>query len=1050
MWRSAVTENVDVTVELHNRLSVPAEEAKHSVNDLGDEVNELDGEMAAADVTSGRFARALKALGRAARGTRNDLDSTNTSTKKLSLLSRVAGGDIGNFGDKMKKAGGGAKFFKTLIGSIKFSAFAALATIAATAVSALGAASYAAAAGLSPMVGVLGAIPAGIAGLLAVVGAVKLGIAGIGPALKVMLNAKSTAEDVAKAMAGLSPPAQAFAQELLDVKKRTDGWSAAIQGAMLPSFTDSLRRLTRIFPVVRKGLVDTGGAVGRLAESVSVVLAHSGDALQQTFARNTRIIDNGLTPALVAFVKIFRDFMVAGGPLAERFADWVGQAATNLAQLVQHGRRSGNLEDFLNRAGTLASNVGHILADVAVALFNIGKESGGLSSMMGNSIGNLAAEWRAWTETVAGKNAIRQWFDDARPAVQAFGQMLSIIGRGFAGLATNGDLAGLIRQINEQLLPAIFGLANGAAASLGPALVEAAAAFLKFQTILSFSPLADILLGIATAADGVLTVVNELPGPLKFLIATMVAFKLVMRGVGLGMIALKGPIGGLNSGFGDIRAGMQLYSEGLTGMARVSGAAKGALVGLGSAAKSLMGALGGPWGIAIMVATIGIGKFMQSQAKAKQQVDDLAASLDQQTAAITDNTRALAAQDLESSGALKLAQSLGVGLDLVTEAALGSASAIDQLNTLRLQQLHNTDPGVQLEKESQNWNELDRQLGIVTNSLGDAQDKTRRMAEATGQATGAIGAGLQAQDGYAHGVDGSADALERQANATDRTRVASIALNDTLVAQQRTLIGFRQAVANSEKTLAADTKTMNLHSQAGRDNRSALLDVAEAASAVTDQAQRTRAIKEARKYIATWADEAGFGTQQAKDYADSLFNLASQASGLPKHAEVDVKVYGVSEALASLQQVALASKRRQMDLVLGTARREGGPTWTGETFTVGEAGPEVWVGASGAVDVIGKFGREQRRFTEPGYVLTNEYYEQTVAAAPLPVAMAAPVQAASPHQPPPREPSESDGFPVPPINITMPASGHNLTEAEVEAAALRAYRRFERERKERH
>lgn len=86
--------------------------------------------------------------------------------------------------------------------------------------------------------------------------------------------------------------------------------------------------------------------------------------------------------------------------------------------------------------------------------------------------------------------------------------------------------------------------------------------------------------------------------------------------------------------------------------------------------------LGGPWGLAMMTATVLLGDYMSQQAKSKGYVDSLTAALDDQTGAATRNA---IASNLQEEGWLEYAQSVGVGADVVIDAALGSAEAMQVL-----------------------------------------------------------------------------------------------------------------------------------------------------------------------------------------------------------------------------------------------------------------------------------------------------------------------------------------------------------------------------------
>lgn len=68
----------------------------------------------------------------------------------------------------------------------------------------------------------------------------------------------------------------------------------------------------------------------------------------------------------------------------------------------------------------------------------------------------------------------------------------------------------------------------------------------------------------------------------------------------------------------------------------------------------------------------------------------------------------------------------------------------------------------------------------------------------------------------------------------------------------------------------------------------------------------------------------------------------------------------------------------------GFWRKEGGPVWPGQTFNVGEAGRELFVGASGKVDMLGTSGRSTARFSEPGMVIPNPVTEAIMQGATAP------------------------------------------------------------------
>lgn len=122
----------------------------------------------------------------------------------------------------------------------------------------------------------------------------------------------------------------------------------------------------------------------------------------------------------------------------------------------------------------------------------------------------------------------------------------------------------------------------------------------------------------------------------------------------------------------------------MTGTAR--GFVGGALGGIKTGLGGLVGFLGGPWGAAFTVAGLALGALAQKQLEAKvaaaehkQAQQDLKATLDNTTGAITDQTRALAEQKLQDSGAMDTATRIGLSRGTMTSATMGDPAAIREV-----------------------------------------------------------------------------------------------------------------------------------------------------------------------------------------------------------------------------------------------------------------------------------------------------------------------------------------------------------------------------------
>jgi TP901 family phage tail tape measure protein len=203
--------------------------------------------------------------------------------------------------------------------------------------------------------------------------------------------------------------------------------------------------------------------------------------------------------------------------------------------------------------------------------------------------------------------------------------------------------------------------------------------------------------------------------------AIVTAVQTIPTAVGVAAITTQDRIRGMVTSIGDSVAGLPgriavlptAIGVGVIGaMDRIPGAVTGAVDALGrfgavaggvaaagarglaSAASGLIGALGGPWGVVIAAAGVGLSMLagrQQDAAKKAQQhasaVDGLAAALRESNGAINEQVRLSVAQRFlgdEFTQAAEAAKSLNVSMGDVTNAALDQGSALEGLRS-RLQ-----------------------------------------------------------------------------------------------------------------------------------------------------------------------------------------------------------------------------------------------------------------------------------------------------------------------------------------------------------------------------
>lgn len=118
-----------------------------------------------------------------------------------------------------------------------------------------------------------------------------------------------------------------------------------------------------------------------------------------------------------------------------------------------------------------------------------------------------------------------------------------------------------------------------------------------------------------------------------------------------------------------------------------AGAAAAVGVGLKNAVSGLVGVLGGPWGIALAAAGVGLSLLAKSQQEAaqraaehKQKLSELKGTLDQTTGAITNQTRQYLANKNASDGINDAANRQKIALDDLLDSQTGNAKALEKVN----------------------------------------------------------------------------------------------------------------------------------------------------------------------------------------------------------------------------------------------------------------------------------------------------------------------------------------------------------------------------------
>jgi hypothetical protein len=162
----------------------------------------------------------------------------------------------------------------------------------------------------------------------------------------------------------------------------------------------------------------------------------------------------------------------AAAPQGQSFLNIIERAARSLRRWTESLRGKNTLRDYFKGAADSAKGWGRILRDTGIALFNIFKGGSKLGRSMNTDLQRAAATFRRWTESASGQNKIRKFFDDAKPAIYETARLIGAVVKAFASLGAHQGAAPLIRQIRVQLVPALQKLIDATTRQFAPVLIQ--------------------------------------------------------------------------------------------------------------------------------------------------------------------------------------------------------------------------------------------------------------------------------------------------------------------------------------------------------------------------------------------------------------------------------------------------------------------------------------------------------------------------------------------------------------------------------------------------
>jgi hypothetical protein len=454
-------------------------------------------------------------------------------------------GDAANRADA-KIAGANARvmLFRNSLGLLKWPAMAAGAGLLVQTVIALGAGVVALTSGLAPLSGLLVAYPA--LGLAA-----AQGLGAFAFAMKGVLAATGglNAEMDPKKLGALSEQGQRLALTFDSMKTPVRSLQAAVQSGLFPGMQSALGKLHPLLGKFRGEMKLTGQALGTVTDRAADFAVGAGPDMQILMRRNATYIERTGT-AGISLASALRHVLVAAGPLLGWLTKSLVRWSAYIDRQAEAGRESGKLASFFWKTRVVATKLGHILGNVAGALFGVGKAAAPLGSEMLTGIEKSSAAWEKWSKSATGQRDMRAYFTAMKPTLWELGRLARDLVKAFVKFGNAPGLAPLIAKVRTQLLPVLTKVSSSLTASFGPTLVNAIVNLGQLASAMSggVGPLTLLVATLGTMASALAWFIRTVPG-LKQVATALVTIGLASRALKLATMA---------TGLTKVWAGMKL------------------------------------------------------------------------------------------------------------------------------------------------------------------------------------------------------------------------------------------------------------------------------------------------------------------------------------------------------------------------------------------------------------------------------------------------------------------------------------------------------------
>ncbi|MEU9334157.1 phage tail tape measure protein [Streptomyces sp. NPDC048290] len=657
------------------------------------------------------------------------------------------------------------------------------------------------------------------------------------------------------------------------------------------------------------------GAAGEIAASQTKGLAGAVSQLKTQASNTGQVLYTAAAPGLEKVTRLMTSGMAAATPGMAAAIDYVHDLYT-LARPSVSKAVSAGFDEVADSLGGLGGPLKDLAFDTAAAGFNVLNNGGRALIDILRNVGSAVSPVAAAISDVA------EEADAGGTALDIIVTALNLVS------AAAGTVSGALVPIGHVMA----GLVRGFGALPGPVQTAIVAMLMARRVAPMMSRLGQTVSGPVVGAYRSLGDQMRLQQHL----AAAQGQSIGRIGQALAVVQTRIPV------VGQMASAFRNANGPITGVARAIG------TGVGGAARGLMGALGGPWGVALAAAGVGLSMLASHQQKAAQaaaehqsRISSLTQALRESNGAVTESVRTAAAQQLMDTKVLDGKERLvdvmskaGVPIRQLTDAYLSQDDGLAQLQK-RMEDVAaiNLEPvrggGVMYNDVGQKAHDAAEALSSVKGEMSQAVKDARDLADVNGaagrSAADAVGPFGKFSDAMRRLSDTTADADTRAlhdalnilAGGSVNLSAAEARLNRSVSDAAEALKGGvdnAQGYGKSLLNMDGSLSTVTRNGQKLYDLLQGLsTNSADAALAAYQYAEASgksvpEALQAAQKQMETARDSAistaeGFGLS-----AEQAAKLADNAGLVPSQVSILLQTAGMDEAMAELIAVQQALK----------------------------------------------------------------------------------------------------------------------------------------------